>query len=357
MEKKRLEYLDMMKGIGIIGIVIMHSSTIPEWGVSWLSSFALPLFFLISGVMISCGKEKDRGMKEILRRKGRSLMLPFLWFSLIYILYDFVQFFTKLMNNSTSEWDAIREGILSLVTLQGSSVLWFLPALFFAESIFLFSLKKFSMTGNCLFCLILTVTSYIANGILLKQEAALAVIPGLLILVDLLRTFLRAACALPLLCTGYYLFEKCRDFWETQGKFSAGQTAGGICLFLAGIPLSFINGGFDFRTMLMGNNPVLAYMSVSLSSAGLMLICKNCKSFKPLLFFGKNSLIIMATHMDFRFLYIALTVAYWVNNYIPRLNRVFFFVNVIGIVLILEVICIIVINRFFPFLVGRKKRK
>ena len=30
MEKKRLEYMDMAKGAGIIGIVIMHSSTMPD---------------------------------------------------------------------------------------------------------------------------------------------------------------------------------------------------------------------------------------------------------------------------------------------------------------------------------------
>ena len=47
MEKKRLEYMDMAKGAGIIGIVIMHSSTMPDRVVGWLSSFALPLFFLI----------------------------------------------------------------------------------------------------------------------------------------------------------------------------------------------------------------------------------------------------------------------------------------------------------------------
>ena len=85
MEKKRLEYMDMAKGAGIIGIVIMHSSTMPDRVVGWLSSFALPLFFLISGMLMSHGRERERGMKELLCRKGRSLMIPFLGFSLIYI--------------------------------------------------------------------------------------------------------------------------------------------------------------------------------------------------------------------------------------------------------------------------------
>ena len=64
----------------------------------------------------------------------------------------------------------------------------------------------------------------------------------------------------------------------------------------------------------------------------------------------------MATHIDFYFLYIALNLANRINGFIPMGNRVFFFVNVIGVILILEAGCIVAINRFFPFLLGRRRR-
>ena len=349
MEKKRLEYMDMAKGAGIIGIVIMHSSTMPDRVVGWLSSFALPLFFLISGMLMSHGREKERGMKELLCRKGRSLMIPFLGFSLIYIAL-----LIREWRNGIYDWETVRGSMLAFVTLKGGSVVWFLPALFIAECVFLPIVKRLSMVGTCLISLILTVVSYMGNALLAEQGAAAST--GILMLSDFLRTFLRAAYALPLICAGYYLFERYRDFWERGGRFSAGQMIGGICLFLGGIPLSMANGSVDFRTMVMGRIPALEYLSVMLSSVGLLLICKNSTPFKPLLFYGKNSLIVMATHMDFYFVYYGHVLAYWVNDYIPRLNRVCFFVNVIGIVLILEVPCIMIINRFFPFLAGRRKR-
>ncbi len=351
MEKKRLEYMDMAKGTGIIGIVIMHSSTMPESVVYWISSFALPFFFLISGMTMSCSREKERGMKAVLCRKGRSLMVPFFCFSLISVLLLLEQW-----KKGLSDWETVRAGLLSIVTLKGFSVFWFLPALFLSECLFLFLVKKLSMIGTCLVSIVLTVVSYLANGALSEQEASVAAFPGLSLLTDFLRTFLRAAYALPLICAGYYLFEKHRDFWEREEKFSIGRMAGGLCLFLAGIPLSVVNGSVDFRTMAMGRIPPLEYLSVALSSVGLLLICKNCRPFKPLLFYGKNSLIVMATHMDFSFVYYAHVVAYMVNDYIPRLNRVCFFVNVVGIVLLLEVPCILVINRFFPFLLGRRRK-
>ena len=255
MEKKRLEYMDMAKGTGIIGIVIMHSSTMPESVVYWISSFALPFFFLISGMTMSCSREKERGMKAVLCRKGRSLMVPFFCFSLISVLLLLEQW-----KKGLSDWETVRAGLLSIVTLKGFSVFWFLPALFLSECLFLFLVKKLSMIGTCLVSIVLTVVSYLANEALSEQEASVAAFPGLSLLTDFLRTFLRAAYALPLICTGYYLFEKHRDFWEREEKFSIGRMAGGLCLFLAGIPLSVVNGSVDFRTMAMGRIPPLEYL-------------------------------------------------------------------------------------------------
>ena len=54
---------------------------------------------------------------------------------------------------------------------------------------------------------------------------------------------------------------------------------------------------------------------------------------------------------------IGLNLANRLNGFIPGWNRVFFFVNVIGVMLLLEVLCIAVINRFFPVLSGRGRKK
>ena len=91
MTKKRLEYMDMVKGVGILGIVIMHSSTVPLQAIWWISSVAPPLFFLSSGMLIARGGEPGKSWKEVLGRKGRSLLLPFLYFSLIYIVRDLLR--------------------------------------------------------------------------------------------------------------------------------------------------------------------------------------------------------------------------------------------------------------------------
>lgn len=350
MKKTRLEYLDMVKGIGIIGITIMHSTLISSEIASRVSLAATPLFFLVSGMLIGRTGEADRPMKEVLQRKGRSLMVPFLCFSLIYIARDFIN-----AVQGKCDMPVVGTDILDLVTFWGTSVLWFLTTLFFSDILFIFLRKKRSAVQTYLICLILTVLSFFLNGFLLKQEnAALSSLP-LYALIRFVRALLRAVYALPFLCVGYALFEHFRGFWEAERKCSVPQIAGGVFLLGLGGFFASLLLIFDFRMLYFGERPVLAYLTAMLLSAGALLICKNCRPVRWLAYLGKNSLIIMATHVDFYFMYLGLSLANRVNNYIPRWNRAFYPMIVFGTVLALEVVCITVINRFFPFLAGKRK--
>ena len=348
--KKRLDYIDMVKGIGILGIVVMHAGVVPERAVAWLSSFVTPLFFLVAGMLIGCTGERERAGKEVVLRKGRALLVPFWCFSLLYILRDVAR-----MAAGVSSMEELKMEGVAMVTLWGTSVLWFLPALFLSEVLFVFLLKILGTVRACVIAPFLTIVSFVCNGMLVEREVFFQSGMPAYAVFCAARTILRSVYALPYVCAGYVLFQGGRNIWERERQFSLWQTAGGIMLFVLGILIHMINGIFDFRTLSFGDMPVLAYLSASLSFLGVTLVCRNCKPVKPLLYFGKNSLIIMATHIDFYFLYLALNVAYRVDHWIPRWNRAFFFVNVVGMILILEVACIELINRYLPFLTGKRK--
>lgn len=349
--------MDMVKGIGILGIVVMHSTTVPVQAIFWISSFAPPLFFLASGMLVGYTGEPEKNGKEILGRKARSLLLPFFCFSLIYILRDILRVIMGI-----SEIEEVWMGLNDMLTLWGSSVLWFLPALFLSECIFVFLRKSFGQRRYGLLwtaaaCIMMTVLSFFANDALKPWDGYFLSERPLYALLCIMRTFLRAVYGLPFICAGYFLYEFFRGFWTGEKEIpSVGQLAGGIVLFALGIPVSVANGYFDFRSLIFGDMPVLAYLSAVVSFSGVLLVCKSCKPFRPLTYFGKNSLIIMATHIDFYFLYLGLNLANRVNEFIPGWNRVFYFVNVVGVILVLEVVCIAVINRFFPVLAGRKSK-
>ena len=58
-DKTRLEYLDAAKGLGILLVILGH---IYAWNpninrkilVTWIYSFHMPLFFIVSGMLIKC---------------------------------------------------------------------------------------------------------------------------------------------------------------------------------------------------------------------------------------------------------------------------------------------------------------
>ncbi len=103
MEKRqRITYLDMAKGVGIILMVAGHLlgslQTIdykpwfsPVFQV--ITSFHMPLFFVISGVVLALTREENKDMRTIVRRKAKTLLLPYASFSVIYIAINIYTYF------------------------------------------------------------------------------------------------------------------------------------------------------------------------------------------------------------------------------------------------------------------------
>ena len=56
---KRIEWIDMAKGIGIILVIMGHISFRPESLNVWLCSFHMPLFFFLSGLTYNSTKYSE----------------------------------------------------------------------------------------------------------------------------------------------------------------------------------------------------------------------------------------------------------------------------------------------------------
>lgn len=199
MTAKRLNYLDMAKGIGIILVVVGHSGLCGAGLLAWLSSFHMPLFFMISGMLLSHRQEEACPLTQSARRKARSIMLPYFAFSLIYLL---IEFFCMIWRHQEF---SLSDAVLQIVSFYGISVLWFLPTLYAGELLFLFIRKK---TGHLLtilscgvlfsagvFCRNLYITYYYpASGSLFSVWLGYLIQAGI-----------RIGIALVFLAAGYYL--------------------------------------------------------------------------------------------------------------------------------------------------------
>lgn len=82
MAGKRVDYIDYLKGLSIIWVVWYH--TVHPWFVDF--SFRMPLFFLASGIFF-----KVTDWKTYVQKKTNQLLVPFVFFSLIYYVYLILQ--------------------------------------------------------------------------------------------------------------------------------------------------------------------------------------------------------------------------------------------------------------------------
>lgn len=81
---KRISWIDVFKGIGIILVILGHIYSDDNYINVWIYSFHMPMFFFIS---IFLYVYKDINRKEFYKNKFRSLIVPFLFFEcLLYIL-------------------------------------------------------------------------------------------------------------------------------------------------------------------------------------------------------------------------------------------------------------------------------
>ena len=262
---KRLSYFDIAKGVGMILVLIGHLqgeilgfSPYILYLCIWIFSFHMPLFFIISGMLIRYKNDTQKDFKELVRRRFQGIMVPYYWFSLIYIgivLYSL--FVDKVVPPST-----LFINIWYVIGLYGMNVLWFLPALFLGEILFLWIKKRFSEKRAVIIIAAITVIAYVLNLLLQKGTYDTAVLERFH---ELAITLLRPVFACSFIAIGYHSFaliERLRS-----EKFSIKEvllaflflTVNILCIVISMKVLHYNNVG-EFRS-LVHNNVIVYYVA------------------------------------------------------------------------------------------------
>ncbi len=374
----RLNYLDIAKGIGIILVILGHIEYIGNALKLFIVAFHMPLFFVMSGMLLWLRREAERPVKELVMKKLRRIMLPYVYFSVLDILIYIVYY---LLTGRDGGWNAVLLDVLQTFTLYGFSVMWFLPALFMAEMLFLLILKRFSRWAWLFVPAVAAVALALNAGLTALNSAygsnmafqlfhmlAIALIRGMIcmLFVGVGYGFSRLVRGNPVLALDGSEFDKNRS-----GKPGALRivpvlirTFVGLDLLAATFFISLINGPVDLHFCVFGRIPLYFLGAVS-GSIGLVVLCRSLESvstkkiFFPLIYYGKNSLIVMATHMDFYILYVSEVAAFHFIKYVAHAKVYVFNAMIVVFVLVAEIVMIELINRFFPFLLGApfKRRK
>ncbi len=357
---KRLQYFDMVKGIGILLVVIGHLQGDEIFSLSpfilpfctWIFSFHMPLFFIISGMLIHYRKDLEKDFHTLVKKRFRGIMVPYLCFSVIYlsvVLY-------ALFIGKTIQPESLFINLWYVVSMYGMSVLWFLPALFFGELLFLgicknrffsrsFTIKKWNINYSTLLILLLSVLALSANTSLQQLPDSLPILERLH---EFAIVILRAVLCMSFISIGYGLFH----FFKSHDKPSIKEITLGILLIIIGTLLVSQNGGVDFRSLVL-KNVFFYYICAVFTSLGVILLCKNCKPVKILTFLGANSLIVMAVHNNSSVLYLALHLSMIANQYLTHARGYICYAIIFCTIMLFVCIMIFIINRFVPFIIGK----
>lgn len=348
---KRNTALDMARGFAIILIVIGHSSHVSGVPAVWLSTFHLPAFFLLSG-WLSVGKPlQNEKAKSLLCRKVKTILVPYFWFSAGSLLLDLIQVW-----RCNFTWDTLLQHVVETVSLQGYSVMWFLPVFFLTQTMVdLLSqlLKKVSLKAIRLYgfsAILFTVCAILLYGV---YHGVIVNILSPFFQAEV-RIVIKAVIGAAFFCYGSLLSLAVKEIAPKGKKAKAALAVAGIFCMAVNVVAAFWCTLMDLNYLNLGNLPVYLLLGTT-GSFGLVLLFLNIPNLPLLTFFGQNSLIIMCTHLNFYVMYFAIRITDAIAACFGNVSRPVWVVCMLVLTMFLEIPVILLVRICFPFVLGRAR--
>lgn len=157
---KRNSSLDVLKGIGIISMVMGHSNMGSLFEI-YIAGFHMQLFFIISGFLYK--PERYPRFNKYLKRKLTTIVVPYLFFAIITIIV--CQVINIVSDHEYFTWNQYFRGILfgnqAIFPITGA--IWFLQSIFWIEIAYYFIEKIKSDIGSSIVILALLGASVVLS--------------------------------------------------------------------------------------------------------------------------------------------------------------------------------------------------
>lgn len=328
MQKERINWIDNIKGFGILSVIIGHT-ILPNDLHVLIYTFHMPLFFLLSGYFLFY---KDRPYIENLKNKAISLLVPFVIFNIFtFVSYDIGKIFLRGENFSINEFF---EYLYYMVF--GDRIdyyLWFLPCLFLSEMLLLLLPKKKSPKFLLLTFLSLSVVGSIVNYIFQKP---------LIFNLDIV------LISSSFIILGNYLK-------QYNPKHMKATIAIALLVY---IPFAYLSAkSTDFRGIDMYDcrfgNYLYFYIAAIAAIYVIFQIFKKLPNSKFLSFFGKNTMLIYCSH---RIILNGIFQVFDKMNFLAQDEPTILYLRSAIAIVLVCMICIPLIffvNKYCPFIIGK----
>jgi acyltransferase len=306
MHRKRFHEIDNAKALCIVLVAIGHAPGMPWWLTDLISAIRMPLFFFVSGMLLS-DKKLAIGVQEKLLQSGRLIVLPYLFFFVLSFALWLMS--RRLSGNPTpgSNWpDALAGFFIGTGNaLFVNAPLWFFPCLFCVSLIFFGARRFLSARDAVLFFLILSGT-----------YACVFDSPDF----RLFWSLDSALVAVFFYAMGHWLMryrdQICTVARERNSFLPAAVAGIALC-----VGLSAINGRVDFNTMRFGAYPLLFIPAAVAGIIGTFSFSALLPNHPVLQWLAKNTLVIFPLHYLFfmafnatGMVFLDLPRGFWVGN-------------------------------------------
>ncbi len=335
----RIHHIDVLKGIAIFLVVFGHTIREAE-SLVFIYSFHMPLFFIISGLFFN--EKKFQSFGDVLKKKARTLLLPYVTFYVLGYLYWFfveknirpgldLPFYNPLL--------AFLYGcdIGQFKSING--ILWFLPALFASEVIFYlllkFKYKVLIIIGIVFSLAIAAVLSYLQTEHL---------------------PFCLGASFVAVFFMGIGYYAKGLLTLDLAVKKRIIYFIISILLFLVTFKVAQYNPGINVKYVQL-HNPLFFIITSFTGSFATMLLAFAVFKMPLLEYFGRNTLYFIGFSEPIKRVVIFLSAKISPLSVEELRLSVPFSLGMVVVCFILMVPVIFIFNKYLSFLVGKRRKK
>lgn len=341
---KRVEipFLNTAKTICMFLVVLAHLP-IPHELCAFISTFRMPLFFFISGYLVSF---KASTSKEFFIKKFKTLVIPYFFFAIVSFFLWYV--IGRKYGDDALKQDSVVKFLIGIFYAIPSKEylgfnlpIWFLPALFCAELIFHFCRKWF---GNREY---LPVAGFFLFGILVKNHLPFRLPWGIdvsfFVLIFMYLGFLMKK-------------QKVGDSFFYGFSFTKRLLLSSLFLGITIVIGSKNNMGSYISVWSLNFNNYFLFIIGSLSGILFILFLSSClKNSRMWHFYGRNTIVVLGFH-TLCFSFIKAIQVYGFKIPASYIDDSILF-NLLYVVCAFALLApvIYIINRYFPFLLGREQ--
>ena len=332
---RRFSWLDILKGIGIILVLIGHIYS-NDVVYTWLYSFHMPLFFVAAGCLY-----REKPILTDVKRRIQTIVIPYLSFGFVILVYW--QLIERRFRESYMSFGGSFLGLLSgeYQYLDFNVHLWFLPCFFVTVVVFnaLVLLGDSFKIGKRLAYIVSVMMSIV---LILTDNAGLT-------LPDMLWGFDRTFKYIGFYAVGCVLHEHKIDGVVRKNLRGNPSSASVICVAV----LLAINFGLSYAGLTTG---VMWFVTALTGVAAVTIMAMLIDHNRMLEYFGRVSFVILCVHGPvYRVIVKIVSILVGMSTDAVREN-VFLAMFVVALALAVCNAVYEVVIRIAPWMVGKSRK-